>query len=103
MQANPTYGDVVGEISEFLAEVGERARRAGVTKLWLDPGIVVRSDQLAMDIDIDHGPNYGATVSWPPAFAPGLGEPTVTAVQAIDIHRLERLFVSLIQAPNPAP
>jgi dihydropteroate synthase len=39
MQANPTYGDVVGEISEFLLAVGERARRAGVTKLWLDPGI----------------------------------------------------------------
>jgi purine nucleosidase len=71
--------------------------------VWLVPGIVVRSDQLAMDIDIDHGPNYGATVSWPPSFAPGLGEPTVTAVRAIDIHRLERLFVGLIQAPNPAP
>jgi purine nucleosidase len=71
--------------------------------VWLDPGIVVRSEQLAMDIDIDHGPNYGATVSWPPSFAPGLGEPTVTAVRAIDIHRLERLFVSLIQSPNPGP
>lgn len=39
MQANPTYGDVVGEISEFLEEVAARARRAGVTTLWLDPGI----------------------------------------------------------------
>jgi len=39
MQANPTYGDVVAEISEFLMEVGERARRAGVTRLWFDPGI----------------------------------------------------------------
>jgi dihydropteroate synthase len=39
MQDNPTYGDVVGEISEFLARVAEDARRAGVTQLWLDPGI----------------------------------------------------------------
>ena len=39
MQANPTYGDVVGEISEFLSEIAQRARRAGVAKLWLDPGI----------------------------------------------------------------
>jgi dihydropteroate synthase len=39
MQANPIYGDVVGEISEFLSEIAQRARRAGVTKLWLDPGI----------------------------------------------------------------
>ena len=56
-----------------------------------------------MDIDIDHGPNYGATLSWPPDFAPGLGEPDVTVVRAIDIPRLERLFVRLIQSPNPTP
>ncbi len=71
--------------------------------VWLDPGVVTRSDRLAMDVDIDHGPNYGATLSWPTDFAPGLGEPVVTAVRAIDIHRLERLFVRLIQSPNPAP
>ena len=29
--------------------------------VWLDPGIVRHSDQLAMDIDIDHGPGYGAS------------------------------------------
>ena len=39
MQRNPTYGDVVGEIGEFLTEMAERARRAGVEALWLDPGI----------------------------------------------------------------
>ena len=39
MQDNPTYGDVISEISEFLADVAERARAAGVTRLWLDPGI----------------------------------------------------------------
>ena len=56
-----------------------------------------------MDIDIDHGPNYGATLSWPLDFAPGLGEPSVTVVRAIDIPKLERMFVRLIQSPNPAP
>ncbi|HEV3186670.1 MAG TPA: dihydropteroate synthase [Acidimicrobiales bacterium] len=39
MQDNPTYDDVVSEISDFLRAVAERARSAGVTKLWLDPGI----------------------------------------------------------------
>ncbi len=39
MQANPTYDDVVGEIGAFLATMAERARVAGVTQLWLDPGI----------------------------------------------------------------
>lgn len=39
MQLNPTYGDVVAEIGEFLAEMAMRATCAGVTTLWLDPGI----------------------------------------------------------------
>jgi inosine-uridine nucleoside N-ribohydrolase len=69
--------------------------------VWLDPAIVTASERLAMDTDIDHGPNYGATLSWPPDFAPGLGEPTVTVVRTIDIPRLERLFVRLIRSPNP--
>ena len=34
-----TYRDVVAEVSDFLARAAERARGAGVTRLWLDPGI----------------------------------------------------------------
>jgi len=39
MQDNPTYGDVVGEVREFLVDVAQRAKSSGVTQLWLDPGI----------------------------------------------------------------
>jgi dihydropteroate synthase len=39
MQDSPTYDDVVSEISDFLREVAEEARRLGVKQLWLDPGI----------------------------------------------------------------
>jgi dihydropteroate synthase len=39
MQDHPTYDDVVAEIGDFLAGVAQRARDAGVSKLWLDPGI----------------------------------------------------------------
>jgi dihydropteroate synthase len=39
MQDNPTYADVVSEISDFLVRVAEEARSAGVGQLWLDPGI----------------------------------------------------------------
>jgi len=39
MQDSPSYGDVVGEVGDFLRSVAEAARGAGVTKLWLDPGI----------------------------------------------------------------
>lgn len=39
MQDNPTYEDVVLEVSTYLRQVAERARAAGVRQLWLDPGI----------------------------------------------------------------
>jgi dihydropteroate synthase len=39
MQVDPHYDDVVREIASFLDEVAQRASRAGVQRLWLDPGI----------------------------------------------------------------
>lgn len=39
MQRNPTYGDVVAEVGEFLRAAARRARAANVSPLWLDPGI----------------------------------------------------------------
>lgn len=41
MQDEPSYGDVVGEIKEFLAERVEAAVAAGIAeeRIWLDPGI----------------------------------------------------------------
>jgi dihydropteroate synthase len=39
MQQNPTYVNVVTEVGDYLAKVAQEARDAGVTQLWLDPGI----------------------------------------------------------------
>ena len=41
MQAEPHYGDVVAEVTEFLARRADAAITAGVQseKIWLDPGI----------------------------------------------------------------
>ncbi|MDP3853437.1 dihydropteroate synthase [Phenylobacterium sp.] len=41
MQADPRYGDVVGEVAEFLSARAEAAMAAGVAreKIWLDPGV----------------------------------------------------------------
>lgn len=39
MQADPTYGDVVGEVTAFLVERATAARAAGVSEVWIDPGI----------------------------------------------------------------
>ncbi len=39
MQEAPVYGDVVGEVRDFLVDRAEEARAAGVEEVWIDPGI----------------------------------------------------------------
>lgn len=39
MQRDPRYQDVVGEVTAELLSRGERAAMAGVSQVWLDPGI----------------------------------------------------------------
>ena len=69
MQDNPTYADVVAEISDFLTAVADDARRVGVSQLWLDPGIgfgKTVEHNLTLLAHIDHfvelAANYGAGV-----------------------------------------
>ncbi len=70
--------------------------------IWLKPELVRHSEGLAMDIEIDHGANYGATLSWPAGKGPGLGEPDVAAVLEIDVPGLEALFVECLTRPGAA-
>jgi hypothetical protein len=49
-----------------------------------------------MDIDIGHGPDYGAILSWPVGSGPNLGEPVVTVVRALDVPKLEKLYCDLL-------
>jgi len=39
MQESPSYGDVVTEVREFLVDRAATAVAAGVTEIWIDPGI----------------------------------------------------------------
>jgi dihydropteroate synthase len=39
MQKSPHYDDVMAEVSAFLLDRAEVARRAGIAEVWLDPGI----------------------------------------------------------------
>jgi dihydropteroate synthase len=39
MQHDPQYEDVVGEVAAFLEERAEAALAAGVSEVWVDPGI----------------------------------------------------------------
>lgn len=39
MQAEPRYGDVVAEVTEFLVERARIGQAAGIDEVWVDPGI----------------------------------------------------------------
>ena len=39
MQAEPSYGDVVAEVLDYLVQAADRGTRAGIERLWIDPGI----------------------------------------------------------------
>jgi dihydropteroate synthase len=39
MQVDPHYDDVVTEVRDFLIERAARAMAAGVSEVWIDPGI----------------------------------------------------------------
>ncbi len=39
MQDDPRYDDVVAEVRAFVLARADRARRAGVAEIWVDPGI----------------------------------------------------------------
>jgi inosine-uridine nucleoside N-ribohydrolase len=95
-------GTLAGRYLSRYAQIGFPMWDETAAAVWLDPALIRRQDRLAMDIVIDHGAAYGSTLSWPAGGGPGLGEPDVTVVRAIDIPGLERLFVRLIQSPPPA-
>lgn len=41
---------------------------------WLDPSIITKWKKLYVDVDIDHGADYGNTLVWPEGRQPSLGE-----------------------------
>ncbi len=57
MQDNPHYEDVIGEVETFLVDLARDARRAGVERLWIDPGIgfgKTTSHNVALLARLDH-------------------------------------------------
>jgi hypothetical protein len=54
-----------------------------------------------MDVDLDRGANYGATLSWTAEKQPHLGEQTVDAVLGVDEARTRALFLQRITGPAP--
>jgi len=68
---------------------------------WLDPTIITRERQLYMDVDLSHGPSYGATLTWPENLRPASGVRLVHAQVDLDLTRFTRMFNDLMSASSP--
>ncbi len=62
-----------------------------------DPTLITKSVDVTMDVDIDHGMDYGRTIIGPINANPPLGPAKVTIVQAIDGKRFFDEFVTAMQ------
>lgn len=66
--------------------------------LWLDPSLSRHTERVSMDFNTEpSSANYGDTLTWLPGRGPGLGEPVVDVVRAVDVARFEKLFTQTVQ------
>lgn len=63
---------------------------------WIDPSLITREKQLDMDVNIDHGPTYGDTLTWTAQLKPDIPVRLVHAQLDVDLPRFQQMFVSLM-------
>lgn len=98
---------VAGGKAPFAAYVGRFGQSYPMwdelaVAVWLDPTLIKKSAQLAVDVDTSFTASYGDTLSWSPGEGPGLGERPVQVVLEADVPRFEQLALSLLTAPGAA-
>ncbi|MCI0410202.1 MAG: nucleoside hydrolase [Acidobacteria bacterium] len=69
----------------------------------LDPSIITRSRQMYVDVDIDHGLNYGNTLAWELNQAQPLGVPRATVQFDLDLARFYELYLRLMTGVVSSP
>jgi len=68
---------------------------------WLDPSIITKSQNLYIDVNVDHGAGYGDTLAWAPDQQPGMGEQLVEVQQDLDKGKFYKEYVELLTRPTP--
>jgi purine nucleosidase len=69
---------------------------------WLDPSLITREKLVLMDVDINHGPEYGNTLTWTDQLRPATDLQKVHAQLDVDLPKFEKMFVELMSAPTPS-
>jgi inosine-uridine nucleoside N-ribohydrolase len=65
----------------------------------IDPSIITSQKELYVDIDVDHGPNYGETLFWDPQAQVPPYERKATVQFDVDAKKLYDLYIKLMTQP----
>jgi purine nucleosidase len=63
---------------------------------WLAPSVITKEQLVFMDVDLNHGPSYGDTLTWPEKLKPSTGVRLVHTQIDLDLARFQQMFVSLM-------
>ncbi len=67
-------------------------------RAWLDPTLITKEKVVYMDVDIDHGPTYGDTLTWTEKLKPATEVRLVHAQVDLDLPKFEKMFVELMKS-----
>jgi purine nucleosidase len=90
--------------------VGEYSRQPGeysylwdelAAAAWLDPSLITQKETRFMDVNLDHGANYGDTLSWADQEKPKTDVQAVEIQLDLDLEKFYKMFVDLLTAPTP--
>jgi inosine-uridine nucleoside N-ribohydrolase len=70
---------------------------------WLDPSLITAKDIRYLDVDLNHGAEYGDTLSWTEQDKPKIVGPPVEIQVDLDVQKFNQEFVDLLMAPTPRP
>jgi purine nucleosidase len=68
---------------------------------WLDPALTVHERYVYMDVNVNHGPNYGDTLTYSDSDRPALTLQKVHAQIDVDALRLEKDLTALFNSKTP--
>jgi inosine-uridine nucleoside N-ribohydrolase len=86
----------VSRYVSMIAQAGYPLWDETAVSVWLDPSIVTRQVQLAMDVDLMPGPSYGAILTWQAGKGPNLGERDVHVILGVEAAKVKAEFVDLL-------
>jgi purine nucleosidase len=70
---------------------------------WLDPTLITKTENRYLDMNLDHGPGYGDTLTWTDLDRPKRDVPSVEVQFDLDTGKFYKMFVDLMTSATPPP